>query len=212
MIVSKGEFMNIKDLERPLQRKGFTVLFAENRNKAREILLNEITDNASVGIGGSITIKELAVIQELERKGAVVYSHFDKNLSEIEREKIYKGQQASDYFLSSCNAITQDGHLIFIDGSGNRISAIIYGPTNVIIVVGKNKIVADAAEGIKRARNYCAPKLYAYKNSQAPCAKARTCVACKGSEKQCRIICILEGKPRARKDFKIILVDEELGI
>jgi len=204
--------MEIKDLVTPLQRNGFTVFLGNDKTHAREILLNEIKGNSDVGIGGSITIKELDIIPGLLKKGTVIHSHFDRELTPKELENIYKAQQQSDYFLASYNAITQNGHLIYIDGSGNRISAIIYGPTNVIIVVGKNKIVFDYNEGIKRAKDYCAPRLYAYKNSIAPCAKVGKCIECKGPEKQCRVICILEGKPRARKDFKIILVNEDLGI
>ncbi|MFZ7101029.1 MAG: lactate utilization protein [Peptococcaceae bacterium] len=209
--------MLIKELFSELLRNGFQTRVVENKYEAQKMILNMITDKSKVGIGGSITIQQLDLVDRLKEMDCDIYWHFNKKLPREEDLKIYKMQQVCDFFLASCNAITKDGKLIFIDGSGNRISATIFGPDNVILVVGKNKIVDSIEEGINRARNYCAPRLYKLKNSPAPCAiNGEHCLNCRGELKQCRVIAIIENIPKARRDlgnnFTIILVNEDLGI
>lgn len=209
--------IELEKISLELNQNGFQTKIVETRDEAKKILLEMIESNSSVGLGGSVTMQQLEVVDELEKKGCTVYWHFNKKLPREEDLEIYKKQQICDYFLTSCNAITKDGKLILVDGSGNRISATIFGPTNVIMVVGKNKIVNNIEDGLNRARNYCAPRLYKLKSSPAPCAiNGEYCISCKGKNKQCRIFAIIEGLPKARRDlnnnFIIILVNEIIGI
>nr|WP_243270127.1 LUD domain-containing protein [Thermanaerosceptrum fracticalcis] len=125
---------------------------------------------------------------------------------------MYHKHKNSDVFLCSTNALTLDGQLINLDGSGNRVSSLIFGPKKIIVIAGVNKIVDNVESGIARVKNVVAPELYRHKNAPAPCAKTGYCINCHPPVKQCRALVILEARPRINTDFHIILVGENLGI
>jgi hypothetical protein len=116
----------------------------------------------------------------------------------------------SDLFLSSVNAVTMNGELVNIDGMGNRVNATNFGPKQVILVAGYNKIVADVESAIKRIKNVTAPMNAARLNLDVPCAKLGKCVDCNSPNRMCRIVVIHEWKP-TWTDILVILVREELG-
>jgi hypothetical protein len=117
---------------------------------------------------------------------------------------------ASDLFLSSSNAVTMNGEVVNIDGVGNRVNSITFGPGKVILVAGYNKIVEDVQEAIKRIKNVVTPMNARRLNIDVPCAKVGTCVDCKSAQRMCRAVVILERKPTLT-DMLVILVGEELG-
>jgi hypothetical protein len=146
----------------------------------------------------------------LEAQGHTVYNHWKPGLSKEDNLEMRKSQMTSDLFLSSTNAVTLNGELVNIDGIGNRVNSINFGPGKVILVAGCNKIVEDVQEGIHRIKNVAAPLNARRLNMDIPCAKVGKCVDCNSPNRICRIIVIHERRPQLT-DLLVILVGEELG-
>ncbi|MGI6662068.1 MAG: lactate utilization protein [Bacillota bacterium] len=189
-----------------LNKVGFTAVYAATRDEAVKTVLDAIPQGASVGIGGSVTVRELGIHEALKARGNTVYDHWDQSLSSEERAKARNSQITADVFLSSTNAVTLKGTLINIDGSGNRVASMIFGPKTSIVVCGYNKIVADVEEGLARVRNYAAPVNYKrlgmeFDQNASDVEKAKFYA----------ITTILAAKPGGKEKFVVVVVGEKLG-
>lgn len=193
-----------------LNKSGFTASYAETKEDARRLALEAIPAEASVGVGGSVTVRELGISDALRARGNTVYDHWDASLSPSEKTATRDRQITADVFLSSTNAVTVKGALINTDGTGNRVASMIYGPKISVVVCGHNKIVADIDEGIARIRDFVAPVNYKRLGREAPCADGGSCDEC-GSAKACAVTTIIEAKPSAKEKFVVIVVGEKLG-
>ena len=195
-----------------LKKRGFKAFYVENQAQAKEIVLKEIPPGAVVGVGGSVTIRGLKVIEELRAKGHKVLDHWEIPYSNIEESfQIRRAQQTSDVFLASSNAITLEGQLVNIDGSGNRVNAMTFGPRKAIVVAGVNKIVPDLESAIRRIKEITVPMNCKRLNLSPPCMAAGKCVDCRVPQRACRITSIIEWKPPFFSDYLVILVGENLG-
>jgi len=188
----------------------FRAIYVKTKGEATQEILKQIAPGKKIGIGGSVTLRELGVLEKLEVQGYTVYDHWKPGLSRERMLEIRKSQMTSDVFLSSVNAVTLNGELVNIDGIGNRVNSTVFGPGKVILVAGYNKIVEDVQEGIKRIKNVAAPLNARRLNIDVPCAKLGKCVDCNSPNRICRVIVIHERKP-SLTDIFIILVGEELG-
>ncbi|HJX60095.1 MAG TPA: lactate utilization protein, partial [Thermodesulfobacteriota bacterium] len=193
-----------------LEAHDFKALYMKSRQEAVEEIWKYITPKTRVGAAGSITIRELGILDQLEKQGNIVYDHWKPGLSKEKILEIRKSQMTSDLFLGSVNAITMNGEMVNIDGAGNRVNSHIFGPGKVILVVGYNKIVEDVQEGIKRVKNVAAPINAKRLNIDVPCAKLGKCVDCNSPNRICRVVVIHERRP-SLTDILVILVGEELG-
>ena len=189
----------------------FKAIYAKTKEEAIQEIWKQITPGQRIGVGGSLTVRELGILEKLEREGYTIYDHWKPGLSKENNFEIRKSQMTSDLFLSSSNAITLNGELVNIDGFGNRVNSTNFGPGKVILVTGYNKIVDDVQEGIKRIKNVAAPLNARRLNIDVPCAKVGRCVDCNSPNRICRVIVIHERKP-FQTDILIILVGEELGL
>ncbi|RLG83776.1 MAG: lactate utilization protein [Thermoprotei archaeon] len=199
----------IRGTAEALRRNGFEVHVANDRAEAREVVLKLIPPGSTVGVGGSITIRELGLIEELSARGFEVVHHWVKAPPEAVDE-LRRKELTADVFLCSVNAVTRDGKLLSIDGVGNRVAAMIFGPRRVIVVAGRNKIVRDLDEAMWRARNVAAPMNCRRLGLDTPCAKTGYCTECTSPTRACRIVVVLEARP-LKTDFHVVLVNEELG-
>lgn len=188
----------------------FKASYVKSKAGAAEEIQKYITLGQSIGVGGSLTIRELGILEQLESRGHTVYNHWKPGHSKEEILQIRKAQMTSDIFLSSTNAVTLNGELVNIDGIGNRVNASVFGPGKVILVAGYNKIVEDIPEAIRRIKNVSAPLNARRLNIDVPCAKVGKCVDCNSPNRICRAIVIHERRP-SLTDMLIILVGEELG-
>ena len=188
----------------------FKAIYLKTKEEAVQEIWKHITPKQRIGVGGSLTIRGLGILEKLEAEGYTIYDHWKPGLSKEKILEIRKSQMTSDLFLSSSNALTLNGELVNIDGIGNRVNSINFGPGKVILVVGYNKIVEDVQEAIKRIKNVTAPLNARRLNMDVPCAKAGKCVDCNSPNRICRVIVIHERKP-SLTDLHIILVGEELG-
>lgn len=193
-----------------LKERGFEVFLVKDKEEAKNVVLKLIPENATVGIGGSITIREIGVIEELEKRGNKVIHHWKEGLTPEEDFEIRRQELLSDVFLSSVNALTFSGELVNMEGIGNRVAAQIFGPKKVIIVVGKNKLVVNLETAIWRIKNIVTPLNAKRLKLELPCVEEGYCIDCNHPKKICRITTILEAPP-ARTPFYVVLVNEELG-
>ncbi len=193
-----------------LKGHDFEALYVKTKWEAVKEILEFVTPVTKVGVGGSITIRELGILDQLKAMGNTILDHWVPGLSREQSLEIRKAQMSSDLFLSSSNAVTMNGELVNIDGIGNRVNSINFGPKKVILVAGYNKIVGDVDEAIKRVRNEATPPNTRRLGLDVPCAKLGWCVDCNSPDRACRVIVIHERKPMLT-DVLVILVGEELG-
>jgi hypothetical protein len=141
-----------------LKKREFNAHYVENQEKAKEMILKEVPPGATVGVGGSVTIRGLKVLEALKARGHKVLDHW-----EIPREardesfQVRRAQQTSDVFLASTNAVTLDGQLVNTDGAGNRVNGMVFGPRKAIVVAGVNKIVANLESALRRIKEVAVP-------------------------------------------------------
>ena len=194
--------------------KGFSKRFIESHycetiEEAKSLALSLVPENSTVSFGGSVTLSEAGVLEALRSREDITLYDRDTANGPDEVKKIMHDALSCDYYFMSSNAITADGELVNIDGNGNRVAALIYGPENVIIVAGMNKIVKDVEEGISRTRNTASPQNCIRLKKNTPCAVNGVCGNCL-SDTICDQIVITRAS-RVPQRIKVILVGEELG-
>jgi len=199
----------VETTAKSLSRNGFETHIAEDAREAKRLVLQLIPSGSTVGIGGSVTIRELGIIEELERQGYRVVHHWVKASPE-DLDELRRRELTADVFLCSANAITIDGKIVAIDGVGNRVAAMSFGPRMVILVIGVNKIVRNLEEALSRAKNVAAIMNWRRLGLQTPCVETGYCIECDAPSRGCRITLILDRRP-SRTEYHVILVKEELG-
>ncbi|MGN0771663.1 MAG: lactate utilization protein [Christensenellales bacterium] len=201
--------MDIEKLIDNMQRKGFIVHQCSDEQQTNDVVSGLISCGQSVGIGGSMTIKQLGIEVLLQQKGVEVLSH--ALVSEDKRADLYEYARHADWYMSSANAVTQKGDLINIDGTANRVSTLIYGVPNVIYIVGKNKIVDNLEQAIERIKTVTCPQNAERLDRKTPCRYTGVCGDCSGKDCMCNVTVIVHHPTKLQKQVHIILVDKELG-
>ena len=184
--------------------------YAATKEEALNLVKEKfLTKGKSVCLGGSVTLDEVGVMDYLKKSQCDVIDR--KAFTNPEEEKEIKAKMINaDYFLMSTNAITLDGELVNIDGYANRVSFLCYGPEQVVIIAGMNKVVTDVEEGIKRVRNIAAPPNTMRLNKNTPCAKNGRCGDCFSEDCICSQI-VVTRRSSVKDRIHVILVGEELG-
>ena len=195
----------IKNLNKR-QMEGY---YCPDKVSALQKALELIPKGASIGWGGSMTLVETGLMDAIQNGDyKIINREIAENLEE--QRKIYGKICCSDFFLMGTNAITLDGELINIDGRGNRVAFLCYGPENVLILAGINKIVTDIETGIKRARDIAAPPNAIRLNKKTPCAVTGKCENCYSTDCMCGQL-VITRRSGISKRIKVILIGEELG-
>lgn len=209
----------IKTLEH-LNRNGFGTVYAADVATAREAVLSLIPVGATVGVGDSVSVRQLGVLGELGAKGRLVVDPFSREISllstsreisEAQRWAMHKMAVDCEYFITGTNAVTRDGMLVNTDAGGNRVAGMIFGPRQVVIVVGRNKIVQDLDEAFSRIKNVIALQLCKIKGRKTPCVAAGRCTDCRSPERACHVTTILERCP-TYTPVTVVMVDADLGL
>ena len=191
-----------------LVRKGFPVHHAKTLEEAKSIVMGLIPEGASVGFGGSVTIRDMGLYDELKKAGRIPHWHW-KN--DEPKPEVFALAAASDVYLTSSNAITADGCLVNIDGTGNRVGAMIAGPKQVIIVAGANKLVdGPVSKAIARIKTVACPQNARRLGLDTPCARENRCDAANCTRSMCNVTSVIE-RPMGGHKITIVLVDEEAG-
>lgn len=192
-----------------LESRNMEGYYAQTKEEALEKALELIPEGSSVAWGGSMSVKEIGLKKVMCEGNYREYNREDEKDPEKKR-KIELATYDCDYFLTSANAITEDGVIVNIDGRANRVSAIAYGPRNVLMIVGMNKVVKDVENAVSRARNEAAPINAQRFNLDTPCSKTGACFDCKSPNTICCQFLITRFS-KDPKRIKVILVNEDLG-
>lgn len=212
--------MNIEKTIEALRAHNMDVYLAKDKGEAKKIALSLIPEGATCASGGSVTLDETGIIEELKSGKYVYIDRYIPTLTPEERVAAMKRALTADYYFMSANAITENGELYNVDGNSNRVAALLYGTGSVIVVAGKNKIVKDLEAAILRVKTVAAPKNAARLNCATPCAKTGHCISldrggdmADGCSSPARICCnfVVSAQQRHPSRIKVILVDEELG-
>jgi len=210
-----------------LERRNMNGQYVQNREEALITVLDMISPGAVVGRGDSVTLFELGIIPAIIKRGQNrLINPFEKDdkgfFPETERRReLQREALLSDIFLTSTNAITLDGKLVNIDGAGNRVGAMVFGPRKVIVVAGMNKVVKNVEEGLDRIHNICTPMTairHRLKHGtegcdEVPCAKTGKCPDCHHALRACSYTVIIEGAMASEKGrINVVLVGEQMGI
>lgn len=193
-----------------LRKRGFDARLVRNKEEARTLIAEYIIPYGTVGFGGSETVKELDIANLAREHRAKVYDHNQAHLSLEERMDLMRKGLISDLYMTSANAITTDGKIFNIDGTGNRIAAMTFGPKKVVIVAGINKIAVDDEAAMNRIKTVACPKNAARLEKKTPCRELGYCVDCDSPDRICMVTHIMERKPRWT-DITVIIVEEEMG-
>jgi len=210
--LEKNRFRNrVPKLLEALKKRGFDAHFFETAPEAGEFIVNQISPQETVGIGGSITIREnLGIAEALNAKAVTVFDHSTAGSAE-ERIDLKRKQRGVDVFLTSMNAIDSDGLMVNLDGGGNRVAGTCSGPKRVIAAVSANKVAESLDSAIERTRNHAAVLNSMRLNRKTPCVETGVCSDCSSPERICAALLILYKKPSDIDKFTVVLVNEEMG-
>ena len=207
------ESLKIDKILKALKRNGFEVFYFPVKEDAVSKVLDIIPSDALVGLGGSVTLREIGLPKSLRDRGNRLADHWEarqRGASAEEILKIRRLQLNSDVFITSTNAITETGKLVNTDGTGQRVAAMIFGPKRVIVIAGINKIVSNLDEGLERVNNIAAPMNAKRLNRNPPCTITGVCNDCDSKERGCNVTSIIHRKP-ANTNITVILVGNNLG-
>lgn len=207
--------LRLETVKRALESNNFAVYVAESGSEAKQIVLERIipeTGARSVSWGGSMTVLATGLYDAL--KGAPdleVVDVYDQNLSAERKLEMRRRALLVDLFITGTNAVTQAGQLVNLDMIGNRIGGITFGPKHVVILVGRNKIVADLEQAMMRIKNYVAPTNAIRLGMGTPCTATSQCEECENEKRICNTWAITEKCFPAGRT-KIVLINEDLGL
>jgi len=195
-----------------LGKKHFTAVYCATAQEAADYILQQAETAQTVGFGGSLSVADLKLTTVLAGQGKEILNHGFPDLEPGQRVAIMKRQQTCDLFLTGTNAVTLDGCLVNIDGNGNRVAAMIYGPSKVIVVAGRNKIVeGDVADAIRRVKDKSAPPNAMRLGKQTPCAVTGFCADCDSPQRICHVTTIIDSRPTLT-DLHVLVVNEDMGL
>ena len=196
-------------LVKNLQSRHFDAYYCENSAAALSKALELIPEGSTVGWGGSLTAEQIGLIDAV-RKGN--YQALDRAACRTpeERTALFKKSLLADVFLTGANALSMDGEMVNIDGTGNRIAMTAFGPEKVYFLIGSNKITPNLHAAIDRAHNVAAPKNAARFGLDTPCVKGGHCFRCNHPQRICKATLILE-RPVTGMYAEVLFINEELG-
>ena len=207
-ITKRNELLATKVI-RGLESRNMTGYYASTKEEALAKALELIPEGSSIAMGGAMSAHEIGLVEAL-KEGNYNFIDRDKATNAEEKRAAMLAAYDADFFLSSTNAMTEDGELVNIDGNSNRVSAICQGPKKVLFIVGMNKVCSDLDGAMKRARNVAAPINAQRFGLATPCAKTGACMDCKSPDTICCQFLITRFS-RHKDRIHVILVNDDLG-
>ena len=208
--------LRMEEVKSALEKNNFEVFIAGNTDSAKELVENEIIPGIkpkSISWGGSKTFMATGIYDSLRKNQVyeIIDTYDRKRFTPEEVAERRRQALLTDLFITGTNAVTESGHLVNLDMIGNRVGAITYGPKHVLILVGRNKIVADLEDAMYRIKNYAAPVNAMRLDMKTPCVKSGRCADCKSTTRICNVWTISEKSfPKGR--IKVVLINEDLGM
>jgi hypothetical protein len=191
-------------------KNDFDAVYFSSAAEASAFILDHVKPETKVGFGGSMTIDSMGIQDKVKAVGGKVIDHGAPGLTPEERLATAREELLSDLFLCSSNAITLDGLLVNIDGMGNRVSAMTFGPKKVIVVVSADKICKDEKAAFERLEGIAAPMNNKRLGIPNPCTTTGTCMNCQAKSRICRVYSVMRKKPLVT-DITVVVVGESIG-
>ncbi len=197
--------MNRERLKKNYEIRGFQPVFFDTKEEAVTYLTGELKGK-TIAFGGSVTVQEMGLDKALAEENEVIWHWLTPGPETLKKAR------TAEIYITSANAVSEEGELVNIDGTGNRVAQTLFGPKKTYFVVGKNKICPDLASALDRARNVAAPKNALRLSRKTPCVAAGgdKCYRCNSPEKVCHATVIIEN-PCGPMEVVVVFVDEELG-
>ncbi len=190
---------------------GMNAVYAATAQEAKKMALDMVPHDAAIGLGGSVTLQEIGLLDAFNEGSYNLLTSTAGNLPDDEKYEQRRRGLTADYFFTSTNAVTLDGKLVNIDGSGNRVAAMIFGPKKVIVIAGANKITRNLEEALNRCKEAAVLNAKRLEKSKGtPCNATGKCENCNSKGRICNVTTIMEKKPSST-DYAVIIVGEELG-
>lgn len=195
-----------------LEQRHYNAMYCKTAQEAVKTIVGLIPDGSSVAWGGSMTIRDMGLTKALHDRASLEIWDRDLAPDRDAAQAIYRKTFSADYYLSSVNAISESGEIVNIDGNGNRVAAFCYGPKQVIVVAGMNKVVPDMDAAYSRVRHYTAPGVVQrFPSAKTPCNVNGLCADCKSPDSCCcHFVHTRLCRPAGR--IKVVLVGEDLGL
>lgn len=197
-------------VKQALEKKQFLCDVVKDAKEAKELLQSLIAEGAKVSFGGSMTLEETGILQQLRQMPIELHDQNVPDITKEVRDDILREAFTSDVFVTSSNAITMQGDLYNIDGTGNRVAAMIFGPKKVYVVAGYNKICVDMQEAEKRLSCVAAPMNAIRLHKETPCTKIGECCNCTSVNRICDAY-VRIGRSHIEKRIHVILIEEAYG-
>lgn len=193
-----------------LEKNNMNGYFVQNEQEAINKIEQLIKEGDTVSVGGSMTLFETGIIEMLRNGKYNFLDRYAEGLTPEQIKDIYRKSFSADAYFASSNALTEKGELYNVDGNGNRVAAMLYGPDKVIVVVGVNKIVKDLDQAVIRNRETSAPANAKRLNKSTPCAKVGYCMDCKSDDRICSEYTVIRRQMKPGR-IHVIIVNKELG-
>lgn len=191
-----------------LNRRGFHAQGFATAAQMRQAALALVKPGQSVGFGGSVTVQDLGIYEELCRQGHPVHWHWHADAA-ARKQTLLDAFLADVYFMSA-NALTETGRFWNIDGNGNRLACLLSGPETVIMLLGSNKLVPDDEAALRRIKTVACPQNARRLGLKTPCAAQDACFDCAVGDRMCQFTLLTEHPPKGRA-FHVLIADEPLG-
>lgn len=187
-----------------------SLMFVKGQEELETFLKSVLNHKKKVAVGGSVTLDQMKVIDLIRNSDVDFIDRYEKDISRDEMENRFRQAFFADLFITSTNALTMDGHLYNIDGTGNRVAAMIYGPKEVIVIASLNKICEDEKAAIEHIKKWSAPANAMRLNKNTPCVKTGQCQECRSVDRICSSYVKLGYQKNANR-IQIIIVEDNLG-
>ena len=184
--------------------------YVESRQELLSLLSTLLVEGEKIGCGDSVTLEETGVFEYLRNGSYTFYDKHRQSLTSEEKRKLYLNNFDADTFVTGTNAVTMDGKLFNIDGNGSRVAPIIYGPRQVIVVVGMNKLVDTVEDAVRRTRQVAAPLDAKRLKKNTPCVKLGRCIDCKHEQRICNDF-VLIARQFSKDRIKVIFINGDYG-
>lgn len=208
----------IQDLIDHLQQNNIPAIYVRNKKEAFDRVMSMIPEGSVVGFGDSLTIRQIGLVDALEHGSYTFLNPWNRGVTTEENIRLKKRALTADVFVTGTNAVTLDGKIVNTDGHGNRVAAMLFGPSKVIIVIGINKIVQDLEAALERIRNEAAPlnvKRHPEFDPMPPCGTTGVCSDCTSPWRICNKTIIIERQfdnDKYKPSIAVVIVGESLGI
>lgn len=193
-----------------LEKNKMSGYYVKNREELLLLLSKLIKRGETVGCGDSVTLEETGVFEYLRSGDYIFYDKHQQNLTSEDKRALYLKNFEADTFITGTNAITEDGELFNIDGNGSRVAPMIYGPRQVIVVVGTNKITEKAEDAIVRTRQIAAPLDAKRLGKDTPCTKLGKCIDCGHQQRICNDFVLITGQ-LIKDRIKVVIIEGNFG-